>query len=152
MMQVDLEKCTGCGQCLNTCPVEAISMVAGKAAIEVDTCLSCDACVYACPEGAISESRLPVPITTAAIQPTNMQTATPVLVSRSESRLAWTRPVLSFVGREIVPRLADTLIAALDRRLSTPIEAHAVSDPRIASQNGGTKRQARRRRRGRKFT
>jgi Fe-S-cluster-containing hydrogenase component 2 len=153
MMRVDLEKCTGCGGCLEACPVEAICMVEGKAAIDVDTCLSCDACVKVCPEGAISEVRLPVPVTMAVIQPVKMQTITPVLVSSSESRVAWARPVLSLVGREIVPRLVDTLIAALDRRLSDSSKDQVTLDSETVPQTNGGRRQVRRRcnRRGSKF-
>lgn len=161
MMQVDLEKCTGCGECLDACSVEAISLIEGKAAIDVDTCLSCGACVQACPAGAITEVRLPAPARTVAIQPVKPQTARPVLVVRPESRLAWAKPALSFIGREIVPRLADTLIAVLDRRLSTSPQAGAVYDPgkvpRIRASQLGDKqrrvrqRQLRRRRRGRKL-
>jgi ferredoxin len=156
MMQVDLKKCTGCGECLDACSVEAISLVEGKAAIDVDTCLSCGACVQACPAGAITEVRLPVPAKTVAIQPVKPQTARPVLVARHEARLARARPVLSFIGREIVPRLADALMAALDRRLSASPQAGAVYDPGKAQQLRGGQlrvrpRQVRRRRRGRKL-
>lgn len=161
MMQVDLEKCTGCGECLDACSVEAISLIEDKAVIDVDTCLSCGACVQACPAGAITAVQLPAPVRTVAIQPVKPQTVRPVLVERRESRLAWAKPALSFVGREIVPRLANTLIAFLDRRLSTSPQAGTVYDsgkaPRIrASQLGGKprgvrQRQLRRRRRGRKL-
>jgi ferredoxin len=161
MMQVDLEKCTGCGECLDACSVEAISLIEGKAAIDGDTCLSCGVCVQACPVGAITEARLPVALKTVAIQPVEPQTASPVLVARSENRLAWAKPALSFLGREIVPRLADALMAALDRRLSASQQAEAIYDsgkaPQIRfGQIGGKqfpvrRRQLRRRRRGEKF-
>jgi NAD-dependent dihydropyrimidine dehydrogenase PreA subunit len=156
MMQVDLEKCTGCGECLEACSVEAISLIEGKAAIDADTCLSCGACVQACPAGAIAEVRLPVPARVVAIQPVKPQIVHPVPVARPASRLAWAGPALSFIGREIVPRLADTLIAALDRRLSASPPAEAVYDPGKTQQlRGGLlrvrPRQLRRRRRGRKL-
>jgi Fe-S-cluster-containing hydrogenase component 2 len=161
MMQVDLEKCTGCGECLDACSVEAISLIEGKAAIDVDICLSCGACAPACPAGAISEVRLPAPARVVAIQPVKPQTIQPAPVARPASRLAWARPALSFIGREIVPRLADTLIAALDRRLSAPQVDETIYNqgkaPQIRlGQPGGMQsrlrpRQARRRRRGRKF-
>jgi NAD-dependent dihydropyrimidine dehydrogenase PreA subunit len=161
MMIVDLEKCTGCGECLDACSVEAISLIEGKAAIDVDTCLSCGACSQACPAGAITEIRLPVPVKTVAIQPVRPQTSSPVLVVRAESRLAWARPALYFLGREIVPRLADALMAALDRRLSASPQVEAIYDsgkaPQMrASQLGDQQfpvrqRQLRRHRRGGKF-
>jgi ferredoxin len=150
MMRVDLEKCTGCGECLEACPVEAISIVSGKAAIDLDTCLSCEACAEACPQGAISEARLPVPVRAAAIQLVKPQTALPVLTSRPESRLAWTGPALTFVEHEIVPYLADTLIAALDRRLLASSKNQVTLDPGTVRPINGVRRQARRRCRGRK--
>lgn len=50
---VDKEKCTGCGVCVASCPVDAISMDADKANIS-DECISCGACVGECSVEAIS--------------------------------------------------------------------------------------------------
>jgi NAD-dependent dihydropyrimidine dehydrogenase PreA subunit len=147
MMQVNLVKCTGCGKCLETCPVEAISIIEGKAVIDVDTCLSCQTCVDFCCEGAISEAIMLETQSMKAIQPINVPNL-PVFSSRPISRHTWAGPVLSYVGREIVPRLADTLIEALDRRLSTPPEARATSGMIQYTQTIRGPRQERRRRRG----
>ncbi|HXY62726.1 MAG TPA: 4Fe-4S binding protein [Nitrospirota bacterium] len=51
--------CSGCGTCLEVCPVEAIVMRAGHAVITVE-CIGCGACPRVCPEGAIKQ----MPITT----------------------------------------------------------------------------------------
>ena len=51
--KVDLEKCTGCGNCKEVCPVDAIA-VNEKAKIDADTCVDCGTCVDECPENAIS--------------------------------------------------------------------------------------------------
>jgi NAD-dependent dihydropyrimidine dehydrogenase PreA subunit len=53
MFKVDETKCTGCGICLNVCPVRAISTIDGKAQIEKEKCINCGVCVSACPVGAI---------------------------------------------------------------------------------------------------
>ncbi|MDY7010120.1 MAG: 4Fe-4S binding protein [Planctomycetota bacterium] len=53
-VKVDIEKCTGCGSCVDVCPVEAISLNDGKAVIDEDTCTECGLCVDECPEEAIS--------------------------------------------------------------------------------------------------
>jgi len=49
--------CSGCGQCLSVCPVEAIVMEAGQARVS-DQCLGCGACVPACPEKALTIERI----------------------------------------------------------------------------------------------
>jgi ferredoxin len=50
---VDSGKCTGCGACVESCPVEAISMDE-KAKVDPETCVDCGACVDECPVEAIS--------------------------------------------------------------------------------------------------
>lgn len=51
--KVDREKCTGCGACVDSCPLEIISVQEGKAHID-DSCAECGSCIDACPTGAIS--------------------------------------------------------------------------------------------------
>lgn len=51
---VNIEKCTGCGQCTDSCPFTAIVMQEGKAFIN-EYCQFCRACMSICPEGAIIE-------------------------------------------------------------------------------------------------
>jgi ferredoxin len=51
--EVDAKKCTGCGACVEACPVEAIAMDE-KAKVNPETCVDCGACVDECPVQAIS--------------------------------------------------------------------------------------------------
>jgi Fe-S-cluster-containing hydrogenase component 2 len=53
-LQVDLEKCTGCGTCADVCPVEAIKVEKDKAKVNEEECVECGTCVEECPEGALS--------------------------------------------------------------------------------------------------
>ena len=53
-VNVNMELCTGCGACVEACPVEAISIQDGKAHVDVDECVECGACLDECPTGAIS--------------------------------------------------------------------------------------------------
>lgn len=51
---IDAEKCTGCESCIESCPLEALSMKDNIAVVDPDTCGDCGACVDACPVQAIS--------------------------------------------------------------------------------------------------
>lgn len=51
--KVDINKCVGCGICVDVCPVQAIRIENGKVIIS-DSCIECGACVNVCPRGAIS--------------------------------------------------------------------------------------------------
>ncbi|MCI0468494.1 MAG: FAD-binding protein [Nitrospirae bacterium] len=51
---VDTDRCTACGQCVDSCPFTAIEMKNDKAFIN-EYCQFCRACLSACPEGAIIE-------------------------------------------------------------------------------------------------
>lgn len=50
---VDKDQCTGCGQCADICPVEAIKIEDGIAVVS-DECIECGVCVDTCPFEAIS--------------------------------------------------------------------------------------------------
>ncbi|MDP2216775.1 MAG: 4Fe-4S binding protein [Methanolobus sp.] len=54
---VDKDLCTGCVACVDSCPVEAISMN-GKdlAVVDAEACVDCGDCVDTCPVDAISMS------------------------------------------------------------------------------------------------
>ena len=55
IIQIDEEKCSGCGACANACHEGAIAMVDGKARLmRDDYCDGLGDCLPACPTGAIS--------------------------------------------------------------------------------------------------
>ena len=54
-LEIETEKCTGCGLCINVCPHEVFSVENGKARIaDRDACIECGACALNCGPGAIS--------------------------------------------------------------------------------------------------
>lgn len=53
--EIDQSKCIQCGDCAESCPVEAILEEDGKYTIDADACLSCGVCTGSCPQEAISE-------------------------------------------------------------------------------------------------
>lgn len=52
--KVNAETCTGCESCIESCPLDAISMKDDLAVIDEDTCSDCGACVDTCPVESIS--------------------------------------------------------------------------------------------------
>ncbi len=55
-VKIDKEKCTGCGDCIEVCPVEALKLEDEKSVCDEDECTDCLACVDECPEEAITEA------------------------------------------------------------------------------------------------
>lgn len=52
--EIDLDECTGCGECVEWCPSGVVKLVSGKAAIvRPEDCDYCTDCEAFCPAGAI---------------------------------------------------------------------------------------------------
>jgi NAD-dependent dihydropyrimidine dehydrogenase PreA subunit len=52
---VEEEKCVGCEECVDVCPVEVFEMQDGKSVpVNAEECLGCESCVEVCSEGAIT--------------------------------------------------------------------------------------------------
>ena len=49
MIKIDVDKCVGCGGCIDLCPATAISLVNDRSFVDVDLCLECETCVKVCP-------------------------------------------------------------------------------------------------------
>ncbi|MFX1572447.1 MAG: 4Fe-4S binding protein [Promethearchaeota archaeon] len=62
-MDINREICTGCGQCVIVCPVQAIKLVDKRASIDYEVCVECGVCYRSveCPVNAIRTTRLKWP-------------------------------------------------------------------------------------------
>ncbi|MGF7185270.1 NAD-dependent dihydropyrimidine dehydrogenase PreA subunit [Desulfitispora alkaliphila] len=55
LISIDEEKCTGCGECVDVCPVSHLEMKDEVAVTNEQTeCVGCDSCVETCPVEAIT--------------------------------------------------------------------------------------------------
>ena len=144
-IQINTEKCTGCGSCVETCPSRAISLMNGTATVEGALCTQCEACIDVCPTGAI-----------AVVVDTSMVVQPPRVISNgAEARSILTKPqpwlasALVFAGQTILPRLADALVLAVEHKLTQSTTKDVVPTspaPRnLATRGRGQRRRARRR-------
>lgn len=52
---INSEKCVGCGECVDICPVEVYELQDEKSvAVNEEECMGCDSCVEVCEEEAIT--------------------------------------------------------------------------------------------------
>jgi Pyruvate/2-oxoacid:ferredoxin oxidoreductase delta subunit len=160
MIRVDQALCAGCGVCIDECPTDAISLSAGVALIDAALCNGCGACVEVCPNQALAW--------VAELMPDATEEASELVVVRppveiinvdTRAPVPWRRAILpavggalSWMGREIVPRLAplalDALDSALDRRLSRWSRDESAVPVAPRERQGRGKQRRRRHRRG----
>jgi len=129
MLTIELDRCDGCGVCVEVCPGGAISLVDGAARIDSGSCTECEACVRACPTGAIRVAR-PVAV--------REEPATAVVERpRPVTLVTLVGATLSFIGSQLLPRAADAIVNVLDRRLSKkPADESCEAAPTTEKRGG----------------
>jgi len=55
MIKIDLNKCTRCCGCIDTCSVPAIDLINDVITVDEDLCTGCGACAEICPMEACHE-------------------------------------------------------------------------------------------------
>jgi Fe-S-cluster-containing dehydrogenase component len=168
LISINLERCSGCGACVEVCPTGAMYLVDGKAVVDQKLCRDCPAitagdtavCITACPTEAITPVTQTDSITESkrALAPRPEPKVIHVKTQSAPVSL-WTSllPVvggaLAWAGREIVPRLAEYLLYSVERRvaqrqLSTDPRNRPGSSSSTRRKGSGHQQRRRRRRRG----
>lgn len=153
-IKVNQELCAGCGVCVDACSVGAIQLVDQRAVIDEALCTQCEACCDACPNGVITALSVParhtlittLPVAKPRMIPAPAQSAPPETAAPARSLAPLAGAALTFLGREVAPRLADMLIAALERRfarrVTTSIAPISTPSQSRTKQSRGERRQA----------
>ena len=170
MMYVDETRCTGCGECVEVCPTDAIRLERGVAVIDQAECSECEVCLEACPERAILSVSEPVVEDAGlpAVRPApeviriRVPPLAPLGEGLAQRRASEVAPVpwrarvlpavgamLAYVGRELVPRIVPAVLDALERRPSqSEVSDRTSTEPISDGRGGGRGRRQRQRRRG----
>lgn len=57
--EVDSEKCVGCGECVDICPVDVYEIQNEKSVpINAEECLGCESCIEVCGQDAITVTEI----------------------------------------------------------------------------------------------
>jgi ferredoxin len=151
VFQVNGELCACCGVCIDECSIGAIQLTEQQAVIDETRCTQCGDCAKACPNGAIIARMQPVdalPEQALVISTTqNSSTPTCTVLTKTEpsnrSLAELARPVLTFLGHEVAPRMVDVLVNTLEHRLAKPKTTTVESLPpssRVLTTGRGAKR------------
>lgn len=152
MMYVDTTRCDGCELCLTACPVGAISLQNGQAAIDDSLCTECMLCQDICPQNAILLAEI---VSTAEVDTARLPARPqrlPMITKDSLRSLVGPAigSALLWTGREIVPRLAAMALRTLEIHIqnrTSPTPDHPLSPAGWeAPRRGGQKRFRQRRR------
>jgi electron transport complex protein RnfB len=101
VVSLAVEECLGCGDCVERCQMEALSLDDGHVVHDLDRCIGCGLCVTSCPAECLHLVR----------KPESAQAKVPRDLKQAALRLAWTR------GKG-VPLLLQIARAEVDRRLA----------------------------------
>lgn len=136
IINIDKEKCIGCGMCCKDCVASNIVIENSKAEVHQNNCLQCGHCVAVCPKEAITISNYPtLPISKNNEVRLNPQEVLDVIRFRRSVRHFQDKPIHKEIIKQIIEagrfthtakNMQDVSYVVLDKQKDA-IEAMAVS-------------------------
>jgi NAD-dependent dihydropyrimidine dehydrogenase PreA subunit len=160
LLTIDRLLCTGCAACVDACPTGALRLDEESSipTLVSALCDECLACLEACSTGAIQRVTSPqlAPVAAGKIVEGEVVEGEALPAPIDSRRLApqpprlWTglaSSALTFVGSWLLPRAADALLSAVERRLAGGANSASLSRNGPMTRPAGRQRRQRRRRR-----
>lgn len=143
-ISVNQNLCAGCGICIHECPSGAIYLEDGRAMIDQSRCTGCQTCVEHCPNEAIEATQEQpiktispvgdkattlVPLQETRQSPASVQARTiqPTPLNSKRSITSIASAALASMGRDILPRVIDVMVTALENRADRSVEYKQTS-------------------------
>jgi NAD-dependent dihydropyrimidine dehydrogenase PreA subunit len=151
---IDAERCTGCGACVDACPVGAITLMDGKAHVDEETCTGCAACLEVCPREAIQPVVEGELLTVEEQRSVSRPASRTPAVQPSRPLIETAGPALAVAGAGLLAKATRAVARAVGNWLTQPSEQTGVaptddtSQPRTGRARWRGRRMRRRRRGG----
>lgn len=150
--QIDSNRCTGCGACVEACPQGALAIRNGIASLDAPLCRGCGVCAESCPVGAIFQSApLPAPRPVGSRLPVPIEDQTgPVPVLYADRGAGEQVPsLLARMTRTVVPAALGLVVSFGEAWLNGLLDRQPSARSASGSSRCGAQLRRRSRRRGR---
>lgn len=105
MIQIDSEKCVGCGLCKKDCPASNLIVENKKAKVIAQDCIMCGHCVAICPKAAVSMTGFDEP-------PEDFEKQTVLSPQVLLEAIKTRRSIRQFTNRQVAPEIIAKIIEA----------------------------------------